>query len=95
MRRQLRTPTQVFRNAAGQTPIPRQRRAFLLDTYPASSLQGNPQQVLVSFTDPVIGTRGTTMRASVRAGLSTVAVPVGSPVLIQIIHGRAEVVSVG
>lgn len=95
-KRQLRTARQAMQDEAARAATPKQRRAFLVAAYPASTAQGNPQLALVTFSDPIRGTRGTTMRARVRAGLSTAAaIPVGSPVLVQLDHGKAEIMSFG
>lgn len=94
-RRQLRTTEGNIRRSAATLIQPKLARAFLLDPYPGNSGAGGPQVLMVSLSDPLKGTRGTVLRARVRSGTSSAALPVGTPVTLQTTHGQAEIVSFG
>lgn len=95
MSRQLYQIERSIERINAQLAAERTQRAFLLTTYSGTVVQGAQKVVLISFSDPLSGTRGTTMRALIRPGLAIDAAAYGSPVAVRIRHGKAEILSFG
>lgn len=51
--------------------------------------------ILVQFNDPRTGSRGTAVRATIKPGLGSGALPAGTPVTVQTTHGQTEVIGLG
>lgn len=88
MARSLQTSAENIQRTSQRKPVERTQQAFL-----ASSLPGDSQIVHIQFTDPTLS-RGSTVRATVRRGVSVASLPVGTPITIVVRHGKAEVVGV-
>lgn len=86
MSRQLRSVDEHIRAVAGNLPMPRVRRAFLVG--PSVTLG---RTVLVQLSDPALGARGAIVRANVRPGLILPSLADGTPVQITTRHGKVEV----
>lgn len=91
-RRQLLTSTQSVRRQASQLTTEKTRVAYLVTPY-----RDKTRIVVVQFSDPRLGSRGTTVRARISAGLpgletASPSLDIGTPVTVVIRRGVVTVV---
>lgn len=88
MSRTTHTARAAVREAINSQPVTKTMRAFVVGNYTADT-----GSMMVQFNDPRTGMRGATTRARVRPGLLSSAIGAGTPVVVSLQHGRAEVIS--
>lgn len=84
--RSIRTTQERIEQVSGRAATDRTSQAFL-----AAPLVAGGRVVSVQFSDPA-KLRGSAVQASVRAGLTQAALAAGTPVMVNVRHGKVEII---